>query len=99
MELVGLRDQDWLDRASNYVIWKVRISDLLDEHDLKLYVNSVVVVPADADPLKKYKIEITKTKRIILDGVQDHVVSHTIGNDTAWQMWEALATLYEGSFE
>jgi len=40
-----------------------------------------------------------KTKRIILDGVRDHVVSHIAGKDSAQQMWEALATLYEGSFE
>jgi len=78
-----LRDQDQLDGASNYVIWKARISCLLDEHDLKTYVNSVVVVPADADPLKKYKAEMGKTKRIILDGVRDHVVSYIAGKDTA----------------
>lgn len=49
----GLLDQDRFEGASNYVIWKVRISCLLDEHDLKTYVDSVVVVPADSDPLKK----------------------------------------------
>jgi len=41
----GLRDQDRLDGASNYVIWKARFSCLLDEHDLKAYVDSVVTVP------------------------------------------------------
>jgi len=45
----GLRDQDMLDGASKYVIWKARISCLLDEHDLKMYVDSVVAVPGDAD--------------------------------------------------
>lgn len=56
MASTGLRDQDQLDGASNYVIWKARISFLLDEHDLKACVNNVVVIPADADSLKKYKL-------------------------------------------
>ncbi len=93
----GLRDQDRLDGANNCVIWNTRISCLLDEHDLKTYIDSVVVVPTDADLLKKYKKEMAKVKRLILDGVQGHVVSHILGK--ARQMWEALATLYEGSFE
>lgn len=49
-----------MDGASNYVIWKARISCLLDEHDLKTYVNNVVVIPADSDPLKKYEGEMAK---------------------------------------
>ena len=95
----GLRDQDWLDGASNYVIWKARISCLLDEHDLKMYIDSVVVVPNDTDPLKKYKAEMVKGKWLILDGVRDHVVCHIIGKGTTKEMWDALATLYEGSSE
>jgi len=42
---------------------------------------------------------MVKTKRIILDGVRDHVVSHIVENDTSRHMWEALATLYKGSSE
>jgi len=62
MATSGLRDQDRLDVASNYVIWKARMSCLLDEHFLKIYVDSVVVVLADLDPLKKYKGEMAKTE-------------------------------------
>ena len=48
----GLHDQDQLEGASNYVIWKARISFLLDEHDLKIFIESVVAAPTDPDPLK-----------------------------------------------
>ena len=51
MATSGLRDYDSLDGASNYIIWKVRMSFLLDEHALKTYIDIVVVEPADADPL------------------------------------------------
>ena len=71
----------------------------MDEHNLKTYVDSVVVVPADPDLLKKYKAELAKSKRLSLDGVRDHVVCHIAGKDTARQMWEDLAMLYGGSSE
>eukprot|EP00253_Pinus_taeda_P002906 PITA_02906 len=51
----GLRDQDRLDRASNYVIWKIRILVVLEEYDLEAYVKSVVVIPVNNDQKKKYK--------------------------------------------
>ena len=59
-----LRDQDILGGASNYAIWKARMSFLLDEHALKTYVNSVVVVPTDPDPLQKYQAEMAKAKSV-----------------------------------
>ena len=95
----GLRDQDRLDGASNYAIWKARMSFLLDEHALKTYVDNVVAVLVDADPLKKYIAEMAKAKRIILDGVKDHMVCHVASKGTAKEMWDALATLYYGSSE
>lgn len=78
MATSGLRDQDRLDGASNHAILKARMPFHLDGHALKVYVDNVVVVPADADPLKKYKDEMAKAKRMILDGVKDHVASKGI---------------------
>ena len=95
----GLKDQDRLEEASNYVIWKTKILVVLEEYDLEAYVNSVVVVPADNDQKKKYKAEQGKPKRLILNGVQDHVVSHVQGKDTTREMWEAWSFLYAGSSE
>jgi len=82
----GQRDQDRLDRASNYVILKARMSCLVDEHNLKANGNSVVVELADANLLKKYKAEMAKAKRLILDGVRDHVVCHISCKGTTKEM-------------
>ena len=70
---------------------------LSDEHDLKAFVENMVAIPTNPDPLKQYKANMVKAIRLILDGVKDHIVSHIAGKDTAKQMWEALATLYERS--
>ena len=51
-----------MEGASNYVIQKEMISCLLDEHNIKTYVDSVVVVLADPDPPKKYKAKMAKAK-------------------------------------
>lgn len=53
----GLRYQDRLEGASNYVIWKTRILVVLEEYDVEAYVNSVVVIPADNNQNNKYKVE------------------------------------------
>lgn len=71
----------------------------LDEHALKMYVNNVVVVSMDAYLLKKYRAEMAKAKRMILAGVKDHVVCHVARKGTAKEMWDAVATLYQGSSE
>lgn len=90
----GLRDQDRLDGSSNYLIWKARMSCLLDEHFLKIYVDNMVVEPTNPDPLKKYKEEMAKIMRMILDGVKDHIPCHIFDKDTAKEMLDALSKLY-----
>ena len=72
---------------------------MLDEHDLKLFIEGTKVVPLDANPLKEYKKNIAKERYLILDGVRDHVVCHIASKATARDMWQALETLYQGSSE
>ena len=42
---------------------------------------------------------MAKAKRMILDGVKDHVVCHVASKGTTKEMWDALAMLYQGSSE
>ena len=94
----GLRDQDRLDGASNFVIWKAKILAILDQHRIKDHVLNTIVVSVDVDPLKKYEEAQAKEKRMIMDGVKDHVIPHIAEKNTAREMWEALTTMYQGSF-
>ena len=93
----GLRDQDRLDGASNFVIWKARILIVLDEHHIKDHALNTIVVPVDVDPLKKYEEAQAKEKRMITDEVKDHVIPHIAEKNTTREMWEALTTMYQGS--
>ncbi|KAH9310347.1 hypothetical protein KI387_025382, partial [Taxus chinensis] len=84
-----LRDQDRLDGASNFGVWKGRLSLLLEDNAIKDYVTTVVTIPIDATQLAAYKKEDAKAWRIVLDGVKDHIVPHISELDTAKKMWDA----------
>ena len=96
MASTGLRDQDRLDGASNFGVWKARLSLLLEENGIKDYATIDVAVPTDATQLATYKKEDAKARRIILDGVKDHIVSHIVELDTA-KMWDVILNLYQNS--
>jgi len=70
-----------------------------DEYDLKAYIDNVVEVPQDADQLKEYMKEMARAKRLILDGVWDHIVSHLANKGTSREITVALSTLYQGTSE
>ncbi|KAH9321246.1 hypothetical protein KI387_015885, partial [Taxus chinensis] len=93
----GLRDQDRLDGASNFGVWKARLSLLLEENGIKDYVTTVVTVPTDATQLAAYKKEDAKARRIVLDGVKDHIVPHISELDMAKKMWDAILNLYQNA--
>lgn len=99
MATSALRDQDRLDGASNYAIWKAGMYFLIDENALKMHANNVVVEPTDVDLLKKFKVDMSKPKRMILYGVKDYVMCHIASKGNSKDMWDALATLYQGSSE
>lgn len=72
------------------------MSFLLYEHGLKTFAVIVVVISNDADQLK-YNEEMGKENWMILDREWNHIVSHVYGKNTAKEMWDALAQLYQNS--
>ena len=67
MAVSGPRDQDKLDGASNFVIWKARILAVLDEHQIKDHALNMIFVLVDADPVTKYEEAQAKAKHMIMD--------------------------------
>ena len=51
--------------------------------------------PTNATALAEYKKKDVKAKRIILNGVNNHVVPHLSRKKIAREMWEALTKLYQ----
>ena len=95
MAVNGLRDQDWLEGASNFIVWKARILSILDRHRIKGFVLRVIVIPVDPVANERYEAAMAKANCIILDGVKDYVVPHIAEKETTKEMWDALKTLYQ----
>ena len=80
MVLHGVRDQDRLDRVSNFVVWKAKILSVLDKNRVKHFALRSITIPNDpADN----------------DRCEDHIVPHITKKNTAQEMWEALTKLYQ----
>lgn len=86
MAVNGLRDQDGLDRASNFIVWKARILSILDMYHIKHFALKTIVIPVDPVEHEKYKKAMARAKCIILDGVKDHVLPHIAGKGMASEM-------------
>jgi len=43
------------------------------------------------------RICVEKARRIILEGVRDHIVSNLHGKETPFTMWKALTNLFENN--
>ena len=94
MGVNGLRDQDRLDGASNFVILKARILLVLDRHCIKGFTLRTMAISVDPTDNEKYEDAMVKAKCMILDGVKDQVIPHIAEKNSTKEMWDTLMTLY-----
>ena len=52
-------------------------------------------MPTDADLLRKHNEAAGHAKRLIMDGIKDHIVPIIVEKKTTDEMWKALTSLYE----
>ena len=94
----GLRVEDRLDGAANFSPWKARISLILKENELWDIVHgtstNLVVVPANATNKASFMKKDVKDRRVILDTMKDHVISHISAKYHAFEMWTGFRILY-----
>ena len=74
---LGLRVEDRLDGHSNYNIWRERMQSIFEEGevwDIMVHTQQPVNVPIDVVQLAAFNKKNNKGKRLILDGIKDHVI-------------------------
>ena len=91
----GLRLEYALEGSSNYVAWKDRMEVVLEDNGLKEFVDADVPKPTDAALVDAWQKKIAKCRRILLEGVKDHIVSSLHGKATPYLMWKALTDLFQ----
>ena len=72
---------------------------VLEDTGLKEFIDSDVPKPTsiDAALLDTWKKQVAKTRRILLEGVRDHIVASLHGKSTPFVMWKALTDLFQRS--
>jgi hypothetical protein len=93
--MAGLRYEDRLEGASNFSPWRERMALVLEEQGLWEIAEGKVAAPADPVQLAAHNKKDVKARRIIVDGVKDHIIPHLSGKKTTKDMWEALVKLYQ----
>jgi hypothetical protein len=97
MAFNGLRLEYALEGSSNYISWKDRMEAVLEDNGLKEFIDKDVPKPdvADAANLDAWKKKVEKVRRILLEGVRDHIVSSLHGKFTPYAMWNTLTNLFQ----
>ena len=106
MTSMGLRIEDRLDGAANFVSWNARILLVLRENELweevvRNTTTNHISIPATTDAVAyaSFNKKGIKAMRTILDTVKDHVIPHILAKDHAHEMCTALTGLFESSNE
>jgi hypothetical protein len=99
MNFNGLRLEYALEGNSNYISWKDMMEAVLEDNGLKDYIDKDVPKPdvTDNANLDAWKKKVAKARRILLEGVQDHIVSSLHGKTTPHAMWKVLMDLFQNS--
>ena len=75
-----------LEGCSNYISWKDKMEAVLDDNGLKEFIDADIPKPAssDAAALDAWQKKIAKCRRILLEGVKDHIVSNLHGKASSF---------------
>jgi hypothetical protein len=68
---------------------------VLMENDIWEFANSIVMPPTNPKELVVHNLKDVKDRRIILDGVRDHLIPHLSGKNSSKEMWEAQKSLFQ----
>ena len=97
MDFNGLRLEYSLDGSSNYIAWKDRMEAVMEDNGLKEFINSDVPKPGSSDAalLDAWKKETSKMRKILLEGVKEHIVSSLQEKATPFLMWKDMKYLVQ----
>ena len=75
------------------------MEEVLEDNGLKEFIDSDVHKPTstDAAVLDAWKNKVTRARRILLEGVRDHIVSIIHGKTTPFAMWKALKYFFQSN--
>jgi hypothetical protein len=92
---ISIRAEDKLEGASNFNVWKFRIMNILQAHDLEQYVTTVMEEPTSNAGRAAFMKSQVKAKRIIFDSVKDNIMPTMTSLMISKDCMDTLVNLYE----
>lgn len=90
-----------MEASSNYIAWNDKMQVVLKENGLNEFIDRDIPKPIALDV--KYLVEwrkcVEKARRIILEGVWDHIVLSLHDKDTPYLIWKQLTDLFQNKNE
>jgi hypothetical protein len=92
---ISVRAEDMLEGDTNFNVWKLRITNILQERDLEKYVTTVVEEPMNNARRAAFRKSQSNAKRIIFDSDKDSIMPTMTSLMTAKESMDTLVNLYE----
>jgi hypothetical protein len=88
-----------LDASSNYIAWKDRVEVVVEDNGLKEFIDKDFpkLAAIDIANLDAWQKKVAKVRRILLEGVEDHIVSSLHGKSTPHAMWKVFMDMFQNS--
>eukprot|EP00253_Pinus_taeda_P025074 PITA_25074 len=95
MYFTGLQLEYALEGSTNYIAWKDNMEAVLDDNELKEFKETDVPKPIDDTQADAWQKKTAKCRRILLEGMKDHIVSSLHRKATPYLMWKSLTELFQ----
>ena len=67
---------------------------VLDDNGLKEFIEAEFPKPTDTAQVEAWQKKTSKCRRILLEGMKDHIVSNLHGKASPYLMWKVLIDLF-----
>jgi len=87
--MIGMKVEDHLDGATNFISWKSRVL-ILGENDLLKLVNEKVPEQDVEEDKSHWRKSDARARRILVNSVRDHLVPQILQTKTTMKMFKTL---------
>ena len=92
---ISVQKEDRLEGSSNFIVWKMRVMNILQELDLVHFVTSEPNEPFAEEEKVTFRKSQARARRIIFDSVKDSIMTVMTSLMSPKQCMDALTQLYE----
>ena len=91
----NIRVGDRQEGASNFISWKIRITAILQELELEPFIEENKEIPNDETKMITWKRRNNKAKKLIIDGVKDHILPSISKLTTTYDVFKTIQDTFE----